>query len=365
MKKVIYGAIFGLIFAIIIVVAGAYSKGAPSVSYVYSGSMEPIIQINDGFIIWPTNNIKIGDIITYRPLKLKANYITHRIIGIENGEFITKGDNSPYSDMDSGEPLVSYDRIIGKVMSINGNPLIIPKLGFLVKGISSVLGNKVNILSTTLIVIAILSAIMETRRNRLRKKPRHRMRLGEVYRIVVSSTIVIMIIIMLLSSRVTQFDYLVSTNPGTLGNQVKVHEAGELKLTINNKGLLPVWTIARGITPLNAEEEAIFMLPFDKQNIEINVEPQSEIGIKKGYIQLYTYPAFVPGNLIIYLYSLDPNLTVIINGIAAGFWMWLILKIIARIPGFEAWIPVKALKDKITERRLNRLKLKLFNRRRA
>ena len=147
MKKLIYGALIGLIFVFVIINYGASTNGAPVLTYVYSNSMEPLIKVNDAFIVWSSHKLQVGDIVTYRPLVLNAPYITHRIVAVGADGYITKGDNAPYKDQDSGEPEVRADRIVGKVVTINGQPLIIPGLGKLVSGVQAGIGKYTGYLS--------------------------------------------------------------------------------------------------------------------------------------------------------------------------------------------------------------------------
>ncbi|HWT75407.1 MAG TPA: S26 family signal peptidase, partial [Mobilitalea sp.] len=88
MKKLMYGVLIGIVL-VIIFIAGTYTKGTPILSYVYSNSMEPLIKVNDAFIVWPKSNYQLGDIIMYRPVVLEALYITHRILAIGDTGFIT------------------------------------------------------------------------------------------------------------------------------------------------------------------------------------------------------------------------------------------------------------------------------------
>jgi signal peptidase len=94
-KKTLIGTVALLVLAAIVISSGGYRNGRPAITYVYSNSMEPLIKVNDAFILWPASHWKTGDIIMYRPQVLNAPYITHRIIGIGESGYITKGDNSP------------------------------------------------------------------------------------------------------------------------------------------------------------------------------------------------------------------------------------------------------------------------------
>ena len=99
---------------------------------VVSGSMEPVMYRGD-IVIIDTNpsTIQVGDIIVYKATWVNEDVI-HRVIAIgtdSNGNTVleTKGDNNPGPD----PALVYPDQILSKVVSINGQPLIIPKIGYI------------------------------------------------------------------------------------------------------------------------------------------------------------------------------------------------------------------------------------------
>ena len=76
---------------------------------VKSGSMEPKIKIGDYIIVKSSSSYKLGDIVTYR--NKDDEYITHRIISIDDNTIITQGDaNNTYD-----EP-IKKEQIIGKVI---------------------------------------------------------------------------------------------------------------------------------------------------------------------------------------------------------------------------------------------------------
>ena len=96
---------------------------------IISGSMEPIIKVHDAVITkrCTEEDIKIGDVVTYRSLE-SAYYgilITHRVVNIEekDGEkvFITKGDHNETIDRTP----VKFNQIQGKVV------MRVPKIGYL------------------------------------------------------------------------------------------------------------------------------------------------------------------------------------------------------------------------------------------
>ncbi len=101
---------------------------------VVSGSMEPVLYRGDIVIIDSNpnyENIRVGDIVVYKATWFNQPVI-HRVIEkgfLQNGTpaLKTKGDNNPTAD----PALVYPNQIISKVVSINGSPLVIPKIGYI------------------------------------------------------------------------------------------------------------------------------------------------------------------------------------------------------------------------------------------
>lgn len=90
-----------------------------STAVVISGSMAQTIEVNDMVVIHRQDTYRTGDIITFES---DDTLVTHRIVGITDGGFTTKGDANNTED----RLPVSRDRIVGKVI------LIIPGIGSLI-----------------------------------------------------------------------------------------------------------------------------------------------------------------------------------------------------------------------------------------
>jgi signal peptidase I len=96
---------------VVIWIAFAPVKIGGQASYVMVNgiSMEPSYHTGDLVIVRKEQTYQIGDIVTYRDAEMGA-YVIHRIIGIEQGQFVIKGDNNSWVDAYHPTP----DEIVGK-----------------------------------------------------------------------------------------------------------------------------------------------------------------------------------------------------------------------------------------------------------
>ena len=110
---------------------------------ILTGSMEPAINPGDIVIIKKVSpeKIKEKDVITY---KLDSAYITHRVIGIKDGNFITKGDNNNVEDSIP----VSEDQLVGVEIAL------IPKLGYFIAFLSKPIVKSI-LIATLFLLIAL------------------------------------------------------------------------------------------------------------------------------------------------------------------------------------------------------------------
>lgn len=119
----------GITFLMLVAVALVVGPVAPiDVLYATSGSMEPTIGDGDLYFAVESTDIQRGDIIVFESPRY-AQDVTHRVVGQSADGFITKGDANPSTDQVAGHPPISESAVSGKVVEVNGQPLIIPGLG--------------------------------------------------------------------------------------------------------------------------------------------------------------------------------------------------------------------------------------------
>ncbi|MBQ2962955.1 MAG: signal peptidase I [Methanobrevibacter sp.] len=126
--------------AIYIVLIIAVLIVAQHLNVVVSGSMEPVMYRGDivvlekanllGFNEFNVDDVDVGDIVVY-VTPHHDGPIIHRVIekGQVNGTtvFKIKGDNNDVAD----PFLVTEGQITSRVLTFNGQPIIIPKIGYI------------------------------------------------------------------------------------------------------------------------------------------------------------------------------------------------------------------------------------------
>jgi len=121
---------YGLIFAVLIVIAGLVAISALNIPgnykllVVQSGSMEPVIKMGSIVVVKPSGEYKVGDIITAKEPANPKESLTHRVTEIKERDgktfYVTKGDANDSPDMEERPK----ENVLGKVI------FSIPYLGY-------------------------------------------------------------------------------------------------------------------------------------------------------------------------------------------------------------------------------------------
>lgn len=168
MKKAAVYTVTGIALLLIVVTVFIYI--APhigwSVNAVISGSMEPALKTGSLIVASPakSEDIKVGDIILFRPVSGGGNMITHRVVDIQVNSpvrFITQGDANLSPDPDK----VPGKNLVGKVI------IDIPSIGSFIEFVKTTKGfiSLVIVPSVVIFFIYILSVwqvIAENRKQR-------------------------------------------------------------------------------------------------------------------------------------------------------------------------------------------------------
>ena len=96
--------------------------GYLSFAIVVSGSMEPTVPRGSLAVVFKSGDYGVGDVVLF---KAYNRLILHRIVGLEDGCFLTKGDANVNRDAWG----VVDENIVGELY------LVVPYLGFVVNGL--------------------------------------------------------------------------------------------------------------------------------------------------------------------------------------------------------------------------------------
>lgn len=356
----VLGSLVALLLATVILIfsVGAFTGGAPGLAYVESGSMGATLEVGDGFFVWPAPGPKPGDIIVFRPLKLEATRVTHRIVEVSGGGFITQGDAVDHPDQAVGEPPVTPDRIIGKALVWRDRPLRISGVGPVAADLRENLGDRVRVLALALVGLGAVLFVWDaaTGAARRRRRGRSRPRLGHLFRWAAAGISLVLIVATVLGSRVHTVEYLVSQNPGTRTDHVQLGEPGTVELRLDNRGLVPVWHFSRAVPPATIGEAPAWLAPLSTARLELVVPATDQPGWYRAYVQVYHYPMVLPRGLLADLHAISPLLAV--NAVVAS--QLLLLFLVFQL--FDGWVPLAALRGGVLGRRLRRLRQTFFPR---
>ena len=117
---------YWLVLTALIIVAGLTAVSALNlpgnykIFTVQSGSMEPTIKTGSIVVVKPQSSYQTGDVITFSEKNNPKITTTHRVFGINDGGFITKGDANNSTD----SAKVADSQIMGKTI------FSVPYLGY-------------------------------------------------------------------------------------------------------------------------------------------------------------------------------------------------------------------------------------------
>jgi signal peptidase len=146
--NLIFWAVLSVSFAVVLSSHEQTSRGVRhpmffgwSAAIVETGSMEPAIPAGSLIVIEKSDDLHIGDVVTY--IDHLGRSITHRVVDLEGDFVTTKGDSNSLAD-----PVFNSKAVVGTVRAhVSG-------LGFLVKGLD--LSGVLIILSVALVLGAIV-----------------------------------------------------------------------------------------------------------------------------------------------------------------------------------------------------------------
>jgi signal peptidase len=166
--KTLKNTISGIIIAVLFIAIAFFAvslvpiEGNIKIKIVKSGSMEPTIRTGGIVAIKPSDDYKVGDIITFGIDTKDSIPTTHRIVSINGSSFYTKGDANQEEDTEA----VPRDIVIGKVL------FTIPYVGYVLdfarqpKGFIALIA----IPAAVIVIYEVLAIVEEVKKMRNKKR---------------------------------------------------------------------------------------------------------------------------------------------------------------------------------------------------
>lgn len=306
--------------------------GRPVITYASSGSMEPTIGVFDAFLVapWPAS-VEVGDIVVYRSL-LHGGPAVHRIVGGGPSGWVTQGDANPTPDQDAGEPPVTPDRLLGKVVTrADGRPMIVPNVGIVaVEGAAEIvrleraIGGPERLATVAFLALAAVFGAIgvlggrpgprrplrpPTRRALRRLLPR-----GLLGRHVGVALALIVLATSAWSATHARGDVEISLVVVDDPRAADPHRAAapggvrERQIDVASLGAIPTVVILEPGSPrVQVSDEARALAPRSSARFAVHERAGDEVGLQRDIVHVWRYPAFLPRQAIEALHAVVPG----------------------------------------------------------
>lgn len=331
------------LLAVATAVALPLLTGRPVISYASSGSMEPTIGVLDAFLVHPfPRHLEHGDVVVFDSVR-EGGRAVHRIVGGDESGWYTQGDANPNVDQDAGEPLLTSDRVLGRVVTRpDGAPLVFDDLGvpfvearIEVAKVEKYVGGPRQLLAMALFGVAVLSAaagMLGGSRARLpaRRSRRAQALLRRVFpRGVRGRHLGVALLALLVFSTIWAAVYsrdelsvqLVVVNDPHAADGARAGAPGDAlarDLRIGALGVIPTLAILEGSDRVIAPEGATRLGPLATTVLTVQEIAGDDVGLQEDRVQVWRYPAMFPSNAILAMHEAMPGLPYVAFGIVVA-----------------------------------------------
>lgn len=279
--------------ALALVVVGGFLllvlPGTPlQLSYVYSDSMEPAIGQGDGYVIGPAGDITPGDILVFDS-EQRDEYVTHRVAAVTDDGYITKGDNNPSTDQAVGHPVVAESNVVGTVLTVRGQPIVIPGLAAVASAFSTY---------WPLFVLAVLlgGGLIE-------RDPRSRdlVRVNDLMTPLVFTAVLGSAIALAYAAPIYTMSFTAVASGTDSGHVVPVGESVSRSIEIASGPRFTYQFVeGSGVTVLDVAANG------DGFDVGVAIPPQESAGAYEATVTTHYYPAVLPYGVVSQLHAIHP-----------------------------------------------------------
>lgn len=332
------------VMLVLLVLAVPVGADAPvRISYVYSDSMLPTIDQGDGYLIVATDDVGVGDIVTYWSPE-RGTFVTHRVVDITAAGLITKGDNNPTTDQAAGYPAVRPDQLVGKVVTIDGRVLLVPNL----QALDTAVENNQSVIAGLIALYAYWRVRGYRRRNRgADTGPRRTIRLRQIAVPGIVGTMVVLAALIYVGSSTLELTYVASEQGGESATLLKVGESKNTTVLVDvvktpftqvivdadGMNITGIETVdergaasARFAQGVDAVDESAGMestnplvqrlMTPSVMLVDVQVPALDEPGVRTGRVLVYPYPSTLPTSVLAMLHDIHPLVAAIGSSVA-------------------------------------------------
>lgn len=328
-----------LLLLIVVLLVAGQALGQPILlGFVETGSMQPTLDAGDGFVAVPSavaGSPESGDIIVFRAEELHGGgLVTHRVVGVSEQGYITRGDANDATDQQTGEPPVKDAQVVAHALQVDGEAIAIPQLQLIVVRAQVAL-EKVNLVLETLFGIGaritterlpyavfVLSialygvSVWRERSQCALSRDRSRKTGTDIHLIMLVLTTFIVITAtgaMVLPAGSAQYGLVATQSPpdGGSGDIVEVGESTEKTVNVPNAAALPVVVyLEPGSSSTKIEENELYIESGEMKTTTAEFQVPRETGYYRYYVIQHRYLELLPRSTIRHLYALHPWLPI-------------------------------------------------------
>lgn len=357
---------------LVVLLAGLLVLGAAlgqpiGLSFVESGSMEPAMKTNDGFVSVPralAGDIDRGDVVVFDAEFLHdGGLVTHRVVDETPQGYITKGDANPFTDQAADEPPVSDSQILAVALQVNGDVVVVPHLGtateLLGTPVDAVLSVLVALglpggvqgLAYTLFAVSLLWYVAgelraRTAKSRVRDGGRHAGTNPQIWLLAMTLLLVVAATASMTAPGGVHQYKVVSGEMDAPGP--RVIEMGETETTtyrVSNSGVIPVVVFVESTSSgLELDRQSLRLARGDSANVSVALTAPPTPGYYPLYLVEYRYLGVLPDPLLRSLYHVHPWLPVVAIDLCIGVPFFLVGRAVVGTNRFrERTRPVRPL----------------------
>lgn len=260
--------------------------------YASSDSMSPAIESGDLYFVDKAGTVHTGDVITF---ETKDGLVTHRVVGENSDGYVTKGDANPSTDQEAGRPVVSRESVMGTVVEVNGRPITIGGIGWIVAGLAAFRLGTVGF--GILLALALVAWILEAVDRPVPE--RNVVYMNDVVVPLFIGSLLVCLLLIFWGASTHDLNYVASEGSVTAAHTVPVGESVSRTVDITTYSL-PFTTVlveANGVSVLErtATDTGLELL--------VEVPAQTSTGLYQASVDISTYPATLPRGAIEWLHG--------------------------------------------------------------